>query len=270
MDAAAMTAGDVAAALQRRWNPEEYVHVREAPQTPDRSGRKLDVVVCSAWKSRGFEIDGVEIKVSMSDLKRELDNAAKADWWWRHVNRFWIACPEPLALRVKATGVDLPDGWGLLSCPQAGSPAVTVKAVKHDAEPIEWPTVVGMLRAAQDCGYMVLQRARAAGRDEAMEYARREAERVSGDTALRDKLERLRRAVDAFKEASGIDITDEYSGRQYGQDVALIQNAYRARPHGLASQIRRYARELDQHTNRLMELADAVGDLTNPDRGERT
>src|SRR5687768_6592624 len=108
-----MTAVEIRQALLNRWTPDKYLVINEAPQTPDRMGRKLDVVVISLWRSRGYELDWIEIKCSTSDWKRELDNPAKADWWWQHVHRFWIAAPVEIASRIRET---LPSGWGLLAC----------------------------------------------------------------------------------------------------------------------------------------------------------
>src|ERR1017187_4991640 len=94
-----MSAAQVRDALLGRWPPSEYVSIPEAPQSSDRQGRKIDVLVVSLWRSRGHEIDAVEIKVSVSDWRRELKQAEKADWWWRHADRFWLASPAPVAAK---------------------------------------------------------------------------------------------------------------------------------------------------------------------------
>ncbi len=109
-----MTAGDIRDALYRRWPPDQYLTLTEAPDGPDRLGRKLDLLAISVWKSRSYQFDGVEIKVSVSDWQRELKQGEKAEWWWAHVHRFCLAVPAAIAAKVAE---DLPTGWGLLFYP---------------------------------------------------------------------------------------------------------------------------------------------------------
>lgn len=138
-----MTATDVRAALALRWPDSDYLSIEEAPQRSDRGGRKLDLLVVSLWRSRGLALDGVEIKVSASDWRRELGNGAKADFWWRHTNRFWVAVSAGLIETVKP---ELPPGWGLLSCSPDTAPVVAVRAKHREAEPLSWPTCVGLMQ----------------------------------------------------------------------------------------------------------------------------
>jgi len=154
-----MTAADVREVLARHWPAGTYLSIPEAPPNAMRQGRTLDLLVTSLWSSRGFEREGVEIKVSVSDWRRELADVAKAHWWWERVHRFWVAVPAKIAASVAA---DLPTGWGLLSCSGAGA-KVLVKAVKHEAKPLAETTYLGLLRAASGVGLNALQRARDAG-----------------------------------------------------------------------------------------------------------
>lgn len=68
-----MKADEVAVALTRRWPEDRYLHIPEATFNPWRQGTKIDVAVISCWKSLGWEIDAVEVKVSLSDFKREIE-----------------------------------------------------------------------------------------------------------------------------------------------------------------------------------------------------
>jgi hypothetical protein len=201
-----MRADEVVACLLKRWPSTEYVSVEEAPTSADRQGRKLDLLVASLWRSRGFELDGIEIKVSLSDWKRELVNAEKADWWWRHVHRFWMAVPADIAFKVRE---DLPTGWGLLSCGPVDSPertaAVIVKPAQHEAQPMPWSTVLGLL-CASGAGFNALQRAEQHGYERGREVGEKEAQLRSSDDALREKYEKLYAKVEAFQETSGLDI----------------------------------------------------------------
>jgi hypothetical protein len=265
MTTTTMTAGDIRDRLYTLWNGSEYVHIHEAPTGPDRSGRKLDVLVVSAWKSRGYEIDGVEIKVSTGDLVRELDNPAKAEWWWRHVNRFWVALPAELAAR-HATRVDWPATWGLLSVPsdQRSPVAKLRRPQRHDADPFNWPTIIGLLRAAADSGFNALQAAEARGREQGRQMAVAEAERASGDSVVRHHLTELRQAVAQFEEASGISITDRtYWAREMGEHVKLLRDIY-ADPDTIARRLGRARDDVADAIKRLDALTAAVATITNP------
>jgi len=138
------SAEEIREMLARRWPPHSHVLIPEAPAAGDRTGRRLDLLVCSLWGSRGQELDGIEIKVSYGDWAKERDNAAKADWWWRHVHRFWIVAPASVAPRIAP---ELPRGWGLISCSFGEGTEVTVGALAHAAEALDWNSVLGLLYA---------------------------------------------------------------------------------------------------------------------------
>ena len=266
------TAAEIRQALLTRWPDSEYLTIVEAPDGPDRTGRKLDLLVVSLWRSRGYELDGVEIKVSASDWKRELDNAAKADWWWRHVHRFWIAVPVALAPKVRN---ELPTGWGLLACstePGAGGKRtqVLVKPEKHDPEPMTWPNVVGLLRASADSGVGALQRAEERGYDRGHQVAKREAELaelpIGGNPGGR--LEELRARVNAFEQASGLKISNTDSGR-VGRLVALVEKATHD-PEWTSRTVQAHATRLTQTAQELTALAQALAVDLAPREPQRT
>lgn len=238
----AWTAEMVRERLTRRWPDGDYLHIAEAPQDSSRQGRKIDVLVVALWQSRGLERDAVEVKVSLSDWRRERDLAEKADFWWRHSNRFWVAVPDAIADKVRE---ELPPGWGLLSCSVDGPPKVLVKPVRREAEALSWFSMVGVLRAAADCGRNALMRAEQRGREQGKEEGRRAAERGNSDDALRD----LRAKVDRFESAAGIRV-DGYDGPEMGSLVALVRKEMR-NPGWLADQVDRAAESTITATERL-------------------
>lgn len=68
---AAKTADEVKARLTGRWPDDRYLHVYEAPMDHARQGAKIDVLVLGLWKSKGWPIEAVEVKVSYSDWCKE-------------------------------------------------------------------------------------------------------------------------------------------------------------------------------------------------------
>lgn len=254
------TAAQVKAALASRWPSDQYVLVEEAPQSADRSGRKIDLLVVSCWASRGYALDAVEVKVSVSDWRTELKNPEKADWWWKHANRFWLAAPSKVAAKIKP---ELPEAWGLLSVADSGRTTVLVQAPTHTPEALPWPAVIGALRAARGTGVYEVQRARSDGFREGLESARAEGGGASAED--RRKLldyERLKANVASFEQASGLSIGNGYGGNdRLGEMVALVNNAMRQQPTNMAGGIRSNLRNLRSFLDSGERLADAIEGL---------
>ena len=167
-----MTATDVHACLDVRWPDDAHLKIREAPQGSSRDGRKIDLLVIHLWQSRGLAVEAVEVKVSVSDFKREIAEPAKTDFWWRHSERFWIAAPADVAKKIIE---DMPPTWGLIACYPDGKTRVRVKATKRDRQSFGWQTTVGMLRASADSGFNALQRAEQRGFERGKEQGAKQA-----------------------------------------------------------------------------------------------
>lgn len=249
-----MTAPEILDTLALKWPDDTYIKIHEAPDAADRRGRKIDCLVISTWASRGFERDAVEIKVSVSDYTRELENPEKADWWWKHSHRFWIAAPAELADRIRPT---LPSPWGLLAVEPGRTPAVAVKPEKHEPEPLPWGSVVGCMRASADFGYNAMRRAEDRGRAEGRKAAEAASQRNDLNIRTQEALERLQAKVRAYKEASGIDIEAEWHAENLGKAVALVRKAIHA-PDDFCKQIDTLADHLHRRADSTKDLADAL------------
>ena len=249
-----LSAGDIRDALHLRWPDGDYVVIEEAPDGVARLGRKIDLLAMSTWRSRGFELDAVEIKVSVSDWKRELKDAEKADWWWRHVHRFWVAVPAEIAARVQE---DLPPTWGLLAV-SGGVARPVVKAPRHGAQPLGWDQCLGLLRAASHAGVGALQRAEAAGYQRGAEAT----SKIGGDARIQRDLADLQKKVAAFKSASGIDVGGTWGDKdaeRLGRLVASVQR-HLGDPENAAAAMRRTAGNMTRHADALAALATDLGE----------
>lgn len=255
-----MNAEQVRIALSRRWPDTEYLSIAEAPQDAMRQGRKLDVLVLSLWASRGHQLDGIEIKVSLSDWKRERDDGAKADWWWAHVHRFWLAVPAALIEKVLP---DLPPGWGLLGCTLDGLPFVHRKPETKMPDSLPWTACIGLLRAAADAGKSALWRAEERGRQRGIELGKAEAALGTPEGAAQREVERLRAKIAAFESASGLTLQDRWDGdlAQLGLLVRMAQEQVK-QPGWLIEQLERetgYAVEAAERLLRQAKEARAAG-----------
>lgn len=91
-------------------------HVRNAGGF--EANRTIDAVAIDLWPSRGFVIDGFEVKVSRSDWQRELAKPEKAEDALKVVDRFTLVAP-----RGCCHDGELPPDWGLIEVLGDGSTA---------------------------------------------------------------------------------------------------------------------------------------------------
>ena len=104
-----ITARDVRELLRKRFDPNRYSVMEEVcSATGDIRMRRLDMVVASSWPSDGYSIEGIEIKVSKSDLKRELENPQKHNVFFGDIDFFSLAAP-----REVITMSLIPEKWGV-------------------------------------------------------------------------------------------------------------------------------------------------------------
>ena len=105
-----MTSEQVRAALRSRFSDSRrYAIAEEVGLQTGFSHRRLDMMVLDCYASNGFRIDGIEIKVSKTDLKRELEDPEKHVAFFDVIDYFTLACPEGVAdLSV------IPPKWGVM------------------------------------------------------------------------------------------------------------------------------------------------------------
>lgn len=104
MAAASMTTPEMLDRLRRTFAPPQFGHVVEF--------ERIDFLAVGAWKSTGYDVTGVEVKVSRADWRKELAKyAAKGKGeTGRAFCDFWcVAAPAGLI-----DPGELVDGWGLL------------------------------------------------------------------------------------------------------------------------------------------------------------
>lgn len=267
MTGPAMSAADVMSALRLRWPESEYVHVPEAPQDSGRQGRKIDLLVISMWHSRRHERDAVEVKVSMSDLRREIGQPEKADWWWQHSHRFWVAVPEAMAEKAKP---ELPTGWGLLSVRSDGDRFIAHIKVKplvnRDCKPLPEASVIGLLRAAENAGPSALTRASQDGYERGLAAGRREAA-TSGPALIRGhpELDRIREQDRLLTELTGRNLSSWHRewGAQLAEAIRLL-TSFGTRPADIDRALDRAIADARAAARDIEKIRDAAADVLRP------
>lgn len=111
------TAGDIVKLLKDKYRDgRQYVCATEVGLTTGFSSRQLDFIAMNCYRSNGFCIEGIEIKVSKSDLRRELEHPDKHAVFYEHLDYFSIACPKSI-IDMKI----IPEKWGVYVVDDDGS-----------------------------------------------------------------------------------------------------------------------------------------------------
>lgn len=114
-----MNAGQVRAALRNRYKDcRRYAIAEEVGLTTGFSHRRLDMMVLDCYSSNGFRIDGIEIKVSTSDLRRELEDPEKHIAFFDVIDYYTIAAPAGVTDSLMEV---IPKRWGIMLINEDGS-----------------------------------------------------------------------------------------------------------------------------------------------------
>lgn len=107
-----ITAIDIRIALAKKFKDgRRYAIAEEVGITTGGSCRRLDMIVMDCYWSNSFRIDGFEIKISTSDLRRELEDPEKHIAFFDVIDFYTLACPAGVVDPL----IDIiPKKWGIL------------------------------------------------------------------------------------------------------------------------------------------------------------
>lgn len=137
-----LTAGDICAALHRRYSRtsqgrpgEQYVCIEEARAGAGFDGNqgRCDFLAINTWPSRGLELVGHEIKISISDWHSELTHPEKAERFARHCHHWFLVVPATLAARIVR---EVPPAWGLIVVSATGKLTTVRTGEPREPEPV--------------------------------------------------------------------------------------------------------------------------------------
>lgn len=139
------TASTIASALRKRYGSGNATAIgfEVAAGTGAHARRHMDAVVMELWPSRGLTLHAIEIKVSKSDLKRELRDGQKAEEIAQYCDFMSIAAPLGM---VKVS--DLPSAWGLIEMDRAENLRTTREPKKTKSRAVDRSFMAAMIRAA--------------------------------------------------------------------------------------------------------------------------
>lgn len=143
-----MSAEHVLAGLREMYAPPEWAVYPEVRSATGRTEglRIADLLAVNLWPSRRAERHGIEIKISRSDLAKELRNHLKSEPFRRVCSSWFIAVPAPWKKVVLAKS-DIPEGWGLLEVNARGADVV-VPATEREPDDLTPEMTLALLRAS--------------------------------------------------------------------------------------------------------------------------
>lgn len=114
-----MTAEDIRGALRAKYSDHRrYAIAEEVGLTTGFSHRRLDAMVLDCFASNCFRIDGFEIKVSTSDLRRELEDPEKHIAFFEVIDYYTLVVPRGVVDPLMEV---IPKKWGILIVNEDGS-----------------------------------------------------------------------------------------------------------------------------------------------------
>lgn len=200
-----------------------------------------DAVAMSIWPSRGYRIIGYEIKVSRNDWLREMKQPQKADVVAKWCDAWFLVAPADIVNEA-----EIPESWGWM-VPAAKSLRIKKQPAIVKAQDVNRAFIAAMLRRNHgEMDTLVADKVRKL-REKDHEENRKQVEQT-----LKNRLydyEKLKEAVKAFEEQSGLRIHDRYRpdpnlGKKLKVIEALGDNEWDGIP-AIVSRTRRAMNELE-------------------------
>jgi hypothetical protein len=141
------SADEIRKSLDARFTQPEWALFFEVGNgTGYTCNRHADAVAMNMYPSRGLSIIGFEIKVSRTDLKKELNSPNKAESIAQFCNEWYLVVPEGLIF----DGDIIPAGWGIMECKKDQTIRVKKKPLfRTDSMPITKEFTAALLRSSK-------------------------------------------------------------------------------------------------------------------------
>ena len=138
-----ITAEDIRSALRKKYSDHRrFAIAEEVGLTTGFSHRRLDMMILDCYWSNGFRIDGFEIKISASDLRRELEDPEKHVAFFDVIDYYTLAVPAGV---VDSLLDVIPPKWGILIVNKDGSTRYKKRPLALKDEKADRPVPRGFL-----------------------------------------------------------------------------------------------------------------------------
>lgn len=104
------TESDLFNLLKKKFPSPEYALMAHVKDGLQNNKSICDALAMGTWASRGFHLNGFEIKVSRSDFLQEIKNPQKAENIAKFCDKWWMVVSSQDIVKDG----ELPENWGLL------------------------------------------------------------------------------------------------------------------------------------------------------------
>jgi hypothetical protein len=199
-----------------------------------------------------LEIQGFEVKVSRSDWTKELKSPDKSGPVQQYCDRWWIVTPAGI---VKDG--ELPPTWGHYEVSEGGKIRQVVAAPKLESIPVSRAFVASIMRRASSADEETVNAMVFKQVELAREHDRRQIDREIESRS--QQLKELREQIREFEEASGIKISNRYSGgKELGKAVKLVMASGVGRTYGGVQSIRNTVMSTLKELDKALSAFDEV------------
>ena len=247
------TEEEIVEMLKKRYEPPAWAFL---PQVRGGTGftrsRTADALAYSLWPSRGLELHGFEVKSHRHDWIRELRNPEKADEICSFSDRWWIVANKG----VVDLG-ELPPDWGLIVV-KGGRLHTEVKAPERKkVKPLDKLIFAAMLRRVNDIAVpdaklkAQYKKGLADGKKEGEENRQYKLKWAKEDH------EELKKKVQKFEEASGVQIDGWEPAEKVGDAVRIVLKGDHIQPYEMLRCLRETAIKVTERIDAHIEQMKA-------------
>ena len=253
--------------IKQRFKPPAWITFSEVSDgTGVNIARYADAIAMSIWPSRGYDLNGFEIKVSRSDWLKELNDPSKSWPIQRFCNAWWVVAANEDIVKDG----ELPKTWGLM-VPKGGKLKVVSKAPALKPERMDRAFVASILRRQYQCQEFLAKKAVEAAVGDRVD-SRRVARQEDIDLKARARdlefeNQRLRTSIGDFERVSGIKLT-QWNGEKMGELINQIREI-QAAPGVLKWMDQAHTSALQLQTYIEREIGNLKAALSLPKIGER-
>lgn len=202
-------------ALRKRYTePEWQLGFEVSNSTGALSKRAADAIAICPYPSRGFETIGFEVKISRSDLKRELGDPSKCEEMYQFTNEWFL-----VVLKGLCDGMDIPEPWGIIEYVD-GKLKQKRKAKRHDSI-----VTTGFL-----CSFVRgVERARSNNEQDIRDEIRKEVEESMKwqESHCLKELNATREQIKKFQSATGLIITNDWETKKSIEIIKVAKSLHK-------------------------------------------
>jgi hypothetical protein len=205
--------------------------------TGGRRERAADALAMSLWPSRGIEIHGFEVKSHRGDWLRERKDPEKAEEIAQRCHRWSLVVADE---KVAPLG-EVPPAWGLWVM-EGRKLRVARPATLREPKPLTWSFLAALLRTSAKGTEALLSASVPRSEVDEKVEARVQAEAGHEVKLLRSEVQRMKDAIVAFEQASGVTTVawrHPWDAKQVGEAVRLLIES--GGPRGVGDRLRRSA-----------------------------